>query len=215
MAKGLIRTRHHIEKFYKLKSQPQGVALRIQPTLNSGSCSNGKAYCYMSMLDVEEIYNHCDPEKENLCLYGHPSEQWEVNLPAEEVPPELPEHVLGINFARDGKQEKDWLSLVVVHRDSWLLAIAFYFGARFGFDRADRKRLFNMINELPTMFVVVTGAAKKQLQEKSSGSNHGGNKSKSNSKARGSESVGKHSKAMQSTDEEKELDEEDEHVMTY
>lgn len=78
------------------------------------------------------------PEKENLCLYGFPSEQWEVNLPAEEVPPELPEPVLGINFARDGMQEKDWLSLVAVHSDAWLLAIAFYFGARFGFDRADR-----------------------------------------------------------------------------
>lgn len=77
-------------------------------------------------------------EKENLCLYGLPNEQWEVNLPAEEVPPELPEPALGINFARDGMQEKDWLSLVAVHSDAWLLAVAFYFGARFGFDKADR-----------------------------------------------------------------------------
>lgn len=30
MAKDLIRTRHQIEKFYKLKSQLQGVSLRIQ-----------------------------------------------------------------------------------------------------------------------------------------------------------------------------------------
>lgn len=30
MAKDLVRTRHQIEKFYKLKSQLQGVALRIQ-----------------------------------------------------------------------------------------------------------------------------------------------------------------------------------------
>ncbi|KAI9103001.1 hypothetical protein K1719_023440 [Acacia pycnantha] len=144
--------------------------------------------------DVEEFYNQCDPEKENLCLYGYPSEQWE-----------------------GWHARKDWLSLVAVHSDSWLLAISFYFGARFGFDRADRKRLFNMINELPTIFEVVTGTAKKQLQEKSSGSNHGGDKSKSNSKARGSESVGKHSKPMQSRDEEEELDEvddEDEHGET-
>ncbi len=61
-----------------------------------------------------------------------------MNLPAEEVPPELPEPALGINFARDGMQEKDWLSLVAVHSDAWLLAVAFYFGARFGFDKADR-----------------------------------------------------------------------------
>lgn len=83
----------------------------------------------------------CFPEKENLCLYGFPSEQWEVNLPAEEVPPELPEPALGINFARDGMQEKDWLSLVAVHSDAWLLSVSFYFGARFGFDKADRYLL--------------------------------------------------------------------------
>ncbi|KAI7992260.1 hypothetical protein LOK49_LG12G00699 [Camellia lanceoleosa] len=81
------------------------------------------------------------PEKENLCLYGFPTEQWEVNLPAEEVPPELPEPALSIYFARDGMQEKDWLALVAVHSDAWLLAVAFYFGARFGFDKADRENL--------------------------------------------------------------------------
>ena len=72
----------------------------------------------------------CGVEKENLCLYGHPNESWEVNLPAEEVPPELPEPALGINFARDGMQRKDWLSLVAVHSDCWLLSVSFYFGAR-------------------------------------------------------------------------------------
>lgn len=77
-------------------------------------------------------------EKENLCLFGLPNEQWEVNLPAEEVPPELPEPVLGINFARDGMQEKEWLSLVAVHSDAWLLSVAFFYAARFGFDKSDR-----------------------------------------------------------------------------
>lgn len=133
--------------------------------------------------EVEVFYHLCDPEKENLCLYGFPNELWEVNLPAEEVPPELPEPALGINFARDGMQEKDWLALVAVHSDAWLLAVAFYFGARFGFDKADRKRLFGMINDLPTIFEVVTGAAKKQLKEKSSASNHSSSKSKSNLKS--------------------------------
>ncbi|KAK9734467.1 hypothetical protein RND81_04G141800 [Saponaria officinalis] len=133
--------------------------------------------------DVEEFYAQCDPEKENLCLYGFPSEQWEVNLPAEEVPPELPEPALGINFARDGMQEKDWLALVAVHSDAWLLSVAFYFGARFGFDKADRRRLFSMINDLPTIFEVVTGIAKKQVKERSTVSNHSSTKSKSNSKS--------------------------------
>ncbi|KAI3701385.1 hypothetical protein L6452_26412 [Arctium lappa] len=142
--------------------------------------------------DVEDFFQQCDPEKENLCLYGFPSEQWEVNLPAEEVPPELPEPALGINFARDGMQENDWLALVAVHSDAWLLSVAYYFGARFGFDKADRKRLFNMINDLPTIFEVVSGNAKKQTKEKSLVTNHGSNKSKSNTKGRGSESQGKY-----------------------
>jgi Alfin len=71
-------------------------------------------------------------------LYGLPTEQWDVALPAEEVPPEMPEPVLGINFARDGMEERDWLALVAVHSDAWLLAVAFYFGARFGFDKDAR-----------------------------------------------------------------------------
>ena len=54
--------------------------------------------------DVEDFYSQSDPDKENLCLYGNPDGTWEVQLPAEEVPPELPEPALGINFARDGMQ---------------------------------------------------------------------------------------------------------------
>uniref|UniRef100_A0A0E0PML7 PHD finger protein ALFIN-LIKE n=1 Tax=Oryza rufipogon TaxID=4529 RepID=A0A0E0PML7_ORYRU len=126
--------------------------------------------------DVEKFYQLCDPEKENLCLYGYPNETWEVTLPAEEVPPEIPEPALGINFARDGMNEKDWLALVAVHSDSWLLAVAFYFAARFGFDKEARRRLFNMINNLPTIFEVVTGAAKKQTKEKAPNSTNKPNK---------------------------------------
>ncbi|CAL0305757.1 unnamed protein product [Lupinus luteus] len=159
-------------------------------------------------IDVEDFFHQCDPDKENLCLYGFPSEHWEVNLPAEEVPPELPEPALGINFARDGMQQKDWLTLVAVHSDTWLLSVAFYFGARFGFDQADRKRLFTMINDLPTISEVVTGLAKKQGKEKSSVSNHSSNKPKSNSKGV-SESQAKYSRAMQSEDEDG-FEEEDE-----
>nr|AXP84154.1 hypothetical protein Gohir.A07G020800 [Gossypium hirsutum] len=130
--------------------------------------------------DVGEFFQQCDPEKENLCLYGFPSEQWEVNLPAEELPPELPEPALGINFARDGVQERDW------------------------------ECLFNMINDLPTIFEVVTGAAKKHTKEKSSVSNHSSKKSKSNSK-QGSEAQTKYSKAVPSQDEVDDgIEEEDE-----
>ncbi|OIW14950.1 hypothetical protein TanjilG_30669 [Lupinus angustifolius] len=169
--------------------------------------------------DVQHFFQQCDPvdlhelydtDKENLCLYGFPTEHWEVNLPAEEVPPELPEPVLGINFARDGMQQKDWLTLVAVHSDAWLLSVAFYFGAKFGFDKADRKRLFTMINDLPTISEVVSGLAKKQGKEKSSVSNHSSNKPKSNSKG-GSEPQAKNSRAVQLKDEDENgFEEEDE-----
>lgn len=96
-------------------------------------------------------------DKENLCLYGYPSEQWDVALPAEEVPPELPEPALGINFARDGMQEKDWISLVAVHSDAWLLAVAFYFGSRFGFDKADRYPSLYSVVDVWVDFVFPNG----------------------------------------------------------
>nr|GEU99466.1 hypothetical protein [Tanacetum cinerariifolium] len=66
----------------------------------------GRRTCIIKALTIE---------KDNLCLYGFPSEQWEVNLPAEEVPLELPEPALGINFVRDGMQRKNWLALVADH----------------------------------------------------------------------------------------------------
>lgn len=54
--------------------------------------------------DQDIFYETCDPDKENLCLYGNSDGSWEVALPAEEVPPEMPEPSLGINFARNGMQ---------------------------------------------------------------------------------------------------------------
>ncbi|KAL6905478.1 hypothetical protein ACP4OV_003079 [Aristida adscensionis] len=158
--------------------------------------------------DVQKFYTMCDPEKENLCLYGLPNETWEVNLPAEEVPPELPEPALGINFARDGMNEKDWLSLVAVHSDSWLLSVAFYFGARFGFDKESRKRLFAMINNLPSIYEVITGTAKKEHKEKTPKSNSKSNKSGSKP-SRHSETNSRGSKMPPPKDEE-ESDEEEE-----
>ncbi|KAG8061512.1 hypothetical protein GUJ93_ZPchr0003g18298 [Zizania palustris] len=100
--------------------------------------------------DVDDFFGFCEPDKENLCLYGHSNGNWEVALPAEEVPPELPEPALGINFARDGMNRRDWLSLVAVHSDSWLVSVAFFFAARLNGN--ERKRLFNMINDLPTVY---------------------------------------------------------------
>jgi len=107
--------------------------------------------------DVDRMYAAADPERENLCLYGNADGTWQVDLPADEVPPEVPEPALGINFARDGMQKRDWLALVAVHSDCWLLAVAFYNGARL--NKEGRDRLFELINELPTCYEIVSGKA--------------------------------------------------------
>ncbi|GKC64611.1 PHD finger protein ALFIN-LIKE 4 [Tanacetum coccineum] len=115
---------------------------------------------------------------------GFPSEQWEVNLPAErEVPPELPEPALGNQFASGwNARKKTGYSLVAVTVMLGCFRFSFYFGARFGFEKSERKRLFNMINDLPTVFEVVNGTAQINQKEKSTVSNHSSTKSKSNSK---------------------------------
>jgi hypothetical protein len=100
-------------------------------------------------------------EVENLCRYELPNESWEVNLPPEKVSPELPVPTLGINFARDGIQKKEWLSMVAAHSDAWLLSVAFYLGAQFGFNKNYRlifiPSLWNMYYSLylllPAFFV--------------------------------------------------------------
>ncbi len=79
---------------------------------------------------------------------------WLVGPPAEEVPPELPEPCLGINFARDGMPRKEWLALLAVHSDTWLLSVAFYYAVKL--EAQDRMRLFKSINSAPTLFEVVT-----------------------------------------------------------
>ncbi|KAL1554930.1 PHD finger protein ALFIN-LIKE 5 [Salvia divinorum] len=153
--------------------------------------------------DVKDFILQCDPDKANLCLFGLPSGKWKLDLPAEEVPPQLPEPVLGINFARDGMQEKDWLALVAIHSDAWLLSVAFYFGATFDFDKADRKLLFNMINDLPTLYEVVTQAEKnKQAKDESPVSNHSASTSKSNTEL-------ERMSGLQPNDEDEDEDEEE------
>ncbi|KAK6121280.1 hypothetical protein DH2020_044983 [Rehmannia glutinosa] len=185
--------------------------------------------------ESERFYQHCDPEcagllclsahffrsevigsspqfmlveKDNLCLYGLPNETWEVNLPVEEVPPELPEPVLGINFARDGMKVKDWLSLVAVHSDSWLLSVSFYFGARFGFGKTERKRLFQMVNELPTLFEIVNGPVKQE--QAAAQNNSSKNKSSGRMPSRHPDSQPKEVKMSAPKDEEESGEEEEE-----
>ncbi|XP_057542226.1 PHD finger protein ALFIN-LIKE 7-like isoform X2 [Amaranthus tricolor] len=111
--------------------------------------------------DVRQLYQLCDPGKDLLCLYGHPNETWKVGPPAEEVPANIPEPRLGINKARDGAPAKDWLTVIALHCDSWLISVAFYFGSFSEIKKIDRDKLFQMINDLPTVLEVVLGNSKR------------------------------------------------------
>lgn len=51
----------------------------------------------------------------------------------------------------------DWLCLVAVHADCWLMAMTFYNGAKL--DQKGRQRLFEEINSLPTVYEIVSGRA--------------------------------------------------------
>uniref|UniRef100_A0A7N0V797 PHD finger protein ALFIN-LIKE n=1 Tax=Kalanchoe fedtschenkoi TaxID=63787 RepID=A0A7N0V797_KALFE len=132
--------------------------------------------------ESDDFYLQCDPgNKQALCLFGFPNETWGVNLPNDEVPPQIPEPVVGINFARVGIQEKDWLTFVALHSDSWLLSVAFCFAAKFGFDKFSRKHLFDKINQLPTVYDIVIGMINKRTKEKSSATNVSSHNSQSQS----------------------------------
>ncbi|XP_042958102.1 PHD finger protein ALFIN-LIKE 1-like [Carya illinoinensis] len=51
------------------------------------------------------------------------------------------------------ENRKDWLSLVAMHNDFWLLSLAFYLGVHL--NRNERKHLFSLINDLHTIFEVM------------------------------------------------------------
>ena len=55
-------------------------------------------------------------------------------------------------------QRKDWIALIAVHSDAWLMAVAYYYGAKL--DKEGRLKLFKQINAIPTVYETVTGKAK-------------------------------------------------------
>ncbi|KAI5074277.1 hypothetical protein GOP47_0010238 [Adiantum capillus-veneris] len=57
--------------------------------------------------ELKKFFDLCDPAHVNLCLYSFPDGEWEVSKPADEIPSELPEPCLGINFSREGMSSKD------------------------------------------------------------------------------------------------------------
>ncbi|XWS55531.1 hypothetical protein CRYUN_Cryun09bG0008100 [Craigia yunnanensis] len=91
-----------------------------------------------------------------------------------------------------------------VHSDSWLISVAFYLGARL--NRNERKRLFSMINDLPTVFEVVT--ERKPVKDKPSMDS--GSKSRGNTKRSSDGQVKSNPKLVDESYE----DDEDEHRET-
>ncbi|CAL5079370.1 unnamed protein product [Urochloa decumbens] len=169
---GLIRALTSGTRSRRSRSPPLPSCRSHAPPLRRISRLTPRAasFCLTVLADVDEFYAFCDPEKENLCLYGLPNGSWEVSLPAEEVPPEMPEPALGINFARDGMKRRDWLSLVAVHSDAWLVSVAYFYAARLNGN--DRKRLFNMINDHPSVYESMVD--RKQRENKSGGVDNSG-----------------------------------------
>lgn len=76
------------------------MSLRTPDDVFVDYCGRRRGILRALTTEVDQFYLQCDPARENLCLYGYSDGSWEVALPCEEVPPELPEPALGINFAR-------------------------------------------------------------------------------------------------------------------
>ncbi|XP_024314563.1 PHD finger protein ALFIN-LIKE 2-like [Brachypodium distachyon] len=79
--------------------------------------------------DRDEFYGFCNSETEILCLYGHDDGSWEVKPPEPMVPTMLPEPMTGINLCRNDVSRVDWLSIVAIHSDAWLMSVSFFLGA--------------------------------------------------------------------------------------
>ncbi|OWM63348.1 PHD finger protein ALFIN-LIKE 9-like [Punica granatum] len=118
--------------------------------------------------DVADFYKQCDPDKEDQALYGFPDGHWEVKVPEEELPPKLPEPTIAINVSKDDMLSQEWLCHVAANSDAWLLSVMSYCSASLKFSKDDRRQLFNMINDLPTVLEVVSsGTVEKPTEVRS------------------------------------------------
>lgn len=75
-----------------------------------------------------------------MCLFGLPDGSWELRLPEDMVPPDLPEPMLGVNYGKDETPLEQWLLTVAAHSDSWLIALAFSIASNFHFGKKQRYK---------------------------------------------------------------------------
>ncbi|KAM3261644.1 hypothetical protein ACQJBY_052368 [Aegilops geniculata] len=103
---------------------------------------------------------------------------------------------------------RDWLSLVAVHSDSWLLSVAFFFGAPLTAN--ERKRLFSMINDLPNVYESMVD---RKHRDRSGVDSSGKSRHSSKPKQRTDDVRPKNSRAV--AREEDEDEDEEEHSETF
>ncbi|URE44765.1 hypothetical protein MUK42_13538 [Musa troglodytarum] len=144
------------------------------------SCCFTVTACFLlggGAADYEKFHQQCDPQKPYMCLYGCPNETWELKEPPD-GPHELPEPNIGVNFARDGMPEKDWLAHVAIHSDAWLYSYAFYcisiyscimnYGIVPNGGLSTQMQLFDMINSNLAIYEIVCGTANTVTPQKKS-----------------------------------------------
>jgi hypothetical protein len=123
--------------------------------------------------DIDELIRQLKSRRnEDLYLIGFPDGGWALRRPAYELPVLRPEPTIGINRVmirscksckrvKNGEHhyaepadESLWLQLMAVHSDAWLVSSAFYDGSNLS--KLERSRLFDLINELEPLQVLVS-----------------------------------------------------------
>lgn len=102
---------------------------------------------------VSALKAACGDQSRVLCLFAHDDGRWTVDEPSPQVPPDLPEPVLGINLVLPAMHEANWLDFLAAHSEAWLLSTAMFRAAqcRPPCGKDERRALFHAINGGPSL----------------------------------------------------------------
>eukprot|EP00793_Prasinoderma_coloniale_P001898 PRCOL_00007261-RA len=103
--------------------------------------------------EVSALKAACGDQSRVLCLFAHDDGRWTVDEPSPQVPPDLPEPVLGINLVLPAMHEANWLDFLAAHSEAWLLSTAMFRAAqcRPPCGKDERRALFHAINGGPSL----------------------------------------------------------------
>lgn len=89
--------------------------------------------------DVEEFVRQISEKEKEVCLYGHADGEWELREAMNgEMTCRNRDPTVGINFGREGIPLIQWLRLVAIHSDAWLISTAFHNPSHTHFRKLDR-----------------------------------------------------------------------------